>query len=230
MKKFIIIVLTLLASIYPLYADSGGSSGTLQDEESIETMVAVSVKYWNRNFETLKENSVYSKLISQFGDANVVVTIAPTNEIVGIDFEDGKIVGYYIGGEILDSTVDVNLQMSTFKNVFYADDPTPAFLAAYKNGEIEMEGRTISTKALLSVTGKLKTLIPSDSSDEKIISEGSEEPVQVIKEEVEIIPQETGEENIKREKEKPKDDKPTKNNFRSSVSKFIAGVLGLFGR
>lgn len=210
--KGLIIVLVILALIYPSGADDGGP----QDEEAIETMVSISVKYWNKNFENLKENAVHSKLISYFGDANVVITIVPANKTVGIDFEDGKIVDYRIGEEIPDSKIEARFQMSTFRNVFYADDPTPAFLTAYRNDEIELKGRTTSTRALLSVTDRLKGLIPSDSS---------------MREEAESTPPEMTEGNrgpaptIEEEH-----DEPAKDNFLSSLGRFITGILSLFGR
>ena len=115
---------------------------------NFETKIKTSILFYNSNYQTLKEDILFSTLISQFENEKVLLTIRPSNDFVSITFSNGKIINHNIGEEIPGITVEAEMDDNTFEEIFGSADPTSDFSTAWQNGEITIKPISLKMKII----------------------------------------------------------------------------------
>lgn len=134
----------------------------INEDSKFDTMVQTSVISYNSNFNTLKQDESFSKLMSIYGDEKILLTILPSNEFVSIIFLNGKIIDYEVGKEASDITLEVEIFEDTFEDIYTSENPSSAFLNAFENNGIIIKPKSLKMKAsiiLLNVSIFFKDLL-----------------------------------------------------------------------
>lgn len=145
------------------FIDSELGINNENSNNNFETKIKTSILFYNSNYQTLKEDILFSTLISQFGNEKVLLTIRPSNDFVSITFSNGKIINHNIGEEIPGITVEAEMDDNTFEEIFGSVDPTSDFSTAWQNGEITIKPISLKMKIInigLSVVKFFLNLFP----------------------------------------------------------------------